>query len=131
MAVVTQEIIHLEEAIEVNKVKYASLTMRRPKVKDQRSAKKMAKTDEDYEAILFANLCEVDVAVIDELYTTDLHKLQTFYRGCNSPNMKGLGRAILALAAFSGSGFNEILEMETDDFVEYLNEMKELKKNAQ
>jgi len=127
---VTQEIIPLEEEVEVNGVKYKELTMRRPKVKDQRTAKKMANNDADYEAILFANLCEVDVAVIDELYTTDLHKLQAFYRGCNSPNLKGIGRAMLALAAFSGSGFNEILEMDIDDFVEYLNEMKELKKHA-
>ena len=127
MSVILVENIPLNIPVEVDKVTYSSLAMRRPKVKDQKIAKKATKSNEDYETLLFANLCEVSVAVIDELDVADYGALQKFYRGCSSLNLKGLNRTILALAAFTGSGFNEILEMDVDDFLSYLKEMQALR----
>lgn len=60
---------------------YKTLTMREPKVRDQVNAKGQSGSDADYEVQLFANLCEVPPAVVEELTMRDYLKLQAIYSG--------------------------------------------------
>jgi hypothetical protein len=73
--------IDLDHSVAVEGQTYAVLTMRRPKVKDQKAAQKMAKTADEQETLLFANLCDVPPAVIDELDMADYGELQRTYEG--------------------------------------------------
>jgi hypothetical protein len=59
---------------------YATLEMRRCKVKDRRLAAQK-KTDEEKEITLISNLCDVPPAVIDELDSADYEQLQGVLRG--------------------------------------------------
>lgn len=72
--------IKLKHPVIVDGIEYATLNMRRCKVKDRRLAAKQ-KTDEDKEITLIANLCEVPPGVIDELDTVDYSKLQEVLTG--------------------------------------------------
>ncbi len=57
-----------------------NLTMRRSKVKDRLIVSKMkAASDEEKEIRLFANLCEVEPKVIEELDESDYATLQKAY----------------------------------------------------
>lgn len=60
---------------------YTSLSMRRPKVRDDKAARKLAKDPAEQEIRLFANLCEVAPDVIDELDLADYQALQEAFRG--------------------------------------------------
>lgn len=72
--------IKLDFPVTVEGQEYKDLTMRRPKVKDMKAAEKTSTDDSDTETMLFANLCEVPPAVIDELDMIDYAKLQDQYR---------------------------------------------------
>lgn len=74
------EVITLEYPIENNGEQITTLSMRRPKVRDQRLAHKMKGDDSDKEVQLFANLCEVSTDVIDELDAVDYGQLQEQYK---------------------------------------------------
>lgn len=83
--------VKLEFPVEVDGEKITELTMRRPKVRDQRAASKQCGSsglDVDLEPQLFANLCEVDIKVLDELDMLDYGKLQDAYRGFLSSGRK-------------------------------------------
>ena len=59
-----------------------SLTMRRSKIKDRLLIAKMKNiSDEEKEIRLFANLCEVEPKVIEELDESDYSNLQKIYLG--------------------------------------------------
>jgi len=59
-----------------------NLTMRRSKIKDRLLVAKMKTTsDEEKEIRLFANLCEVEPKVIEELDEADYSNLQKVYLG--------------------------------------------------
>lgn len=73
--------ITLNYPVTVDGQQYNSLTMRRPKVRDQKAAEKGSESDADAETLLFANLCEVPPAVIDGLDMYDYAKVQGVYRG--------------------------------------------------
>ena len=60
---------------------YTSLTMRRPKVRDDKAARRGSNDPADQELRLFANLCEVAPEVIDELDMADYQALQDAFRG--------------------------------------------------
>jgi hypothetical protein len=59
----------------------SELTMREPKVKDMRRARKGAPDDADQEIALFANLCEIAPSDIDELSLVDYKKIQEAFQG--------------------------------------------------
>ena len=60
---------------------YTELTMRRAKVRDSRDAQRGGGTSADNEIRLFANLCEVAPAVIEEVDMADYVRLQGVYEG--------------------------------------------------
>lgn len=67
------------------------LTMRRPKVSDQKAAANSASDDASRETVMFANLCEVELAVIDDMDMLDYAKLQETYSGFLSPRKQSSG----------------------------------------
>ncbi|MDH5179762.1 MAG: phage tail assembly protein [Gammaproteobacteria bacterium] len=72
--------IVLEYPVTVNGQEYSELNMRRPKVRDQKAASVKGKTDAEREISLFANLCEVEPALIEELDMTDYTAIQETYQ---------------------------------------------------
>ena len=68
--------IKLQYPVEIGGAKTSELSMRRSKVKDRLAVSKMQGTDADKEIRLFANLCEVEPAVIEEMDEADYKKLQ-------------------------------------------------------
>ena len=80
--------IELDYPVTVGGKEIKQITMRRPKVIDQKAANKSATTDEDRETVLFANLCEVSPEIIDELDMLDYQKVQETYTGFLSPAKK-------------------------------------------
>ena len=76
------ENIKLKYSVEVAGQPYDRLTMRRSKVKDRLLVAKMkTSSDEEKEIRLFANLCEVEPKVIEELDEADYSNLQKVYLG--------------------------------------------------
>ena len=73
--------VTLEHTFEHQGTTYSSLTMRRPKVRDEKAARKAAKEDAERELRLFANLCEVAPEVIEELDLADYRALQEAFTG--------------------------------------------------
>lgn len=75
------ETVQLSEPIVVEGQEIQSLTMRRPKVRDQILAEKSEGTAAEQEVAMFANLCEVAPAAIQELDMADYLRLQQVYQG--------------------------------------------------
>ena len=73
--------ITLKYPVTVDGATHATLAMRRPRVRDSRDAQRGGGTNADSEIRLFANLCEVTPAVIEELDMTDYVKMQKAYEG--------------------------------------------------
>lgn len=74
--------IELTYPVESSGENIDNLTMRRSKVKDRLLVAKMkTASDEEKEIRLFANLCEVDPKVIEELDEADYSNLQKTYLG--------------------------------------------------
>lgn len=74
--------IELEYPVEVTGEAFNNLTMRRSKIKDRLLVAKMkTASDEEKEIRLFANLCEVEPKVIEELDEADYSNLQKVYLG--------------------------------------------------
>lgn len=72
--------IKLNYPIESNGESILELNMRRSKVKDRLVVAKMKNSpDEEKEIRLFANLCEVQPAIIEELDESDYAALQKAY----------------------------------------------------
>lgn len=74
-------IIELQYPIQIDGTEVRALHVRRPKVRDQITASKLGKTDEEKEIRLFANLCEIAPENIEELDMGDYKKLQETYTG--------------------------------------------------
>ncbi len=74
------QIIELKYPTELNGETHEKLSMRRSKVKDRLLVAKMKNaSDEEKEIRLFANLCEVDPKIIEELDESDYANLQKAY----------------------------------------------------
>jgi len=72
--------IELKYQIESGGQTYKELSMRRSKVKDRLVVAKMkSASDEEKEIRLFANLCEVQPSIIEELDESDYATLQKAY----------------------------------------------------
>ena len=72
--------IKLKYQIESGGQTYKELSMRRSKVKDRLIVAKMkSASDEEKEIRLFANLCEVEPKIIEELDESDYATLQKAY----------------------------------------------------
>ncbi len=72
--------IELKYKIESGGQTYKELSMRRSKVKDRLIVAKMkSASDEEKEIRLFANLCEVQPSIIEELDESDYATLQKAY----------------------------------------------------
>lgn len=78
--------VKLDFPVEVDGVLCESFVMRRPKVRDIRSASHVKGTDADQEAVLIGNLCEVSPEVIDGLDFMDCNKLSEALQNFRSPN---------------------------------------------
>ena len=74
-------IVELKYPIQIDGTEVRALYMRRPKVRDQLSAAKLGKTDEEKEIRLFANLCEVTPENIEDLDLSDYKQLGEVYKG--------------------------------------------------
>lgn len=76
------ENIELKYPVEIAGQSYDKLSMRRSKIKDRLVVAKMkTASDEEKEIRLFANLCEVEPKVIEELDEADYSSLQKVYLG--------------------------------------------------
>jgi hypothetical protein len=74
--------IELKYPVEATGETFTNLTMRRSKIKDRLLVAKMkTASDEEKEIRLFANLCEVEPKVIEELDEADYSSLQKVYLG--------------------------------------------------
>ncbi len=74
--------IELKYPVEATGETITNLTMRRSKIKDRLLVAKMKNvSDEEKEIRLFANLCEVEPKVIEELDEADYSNLQKVYLG--------------------------------------------------
>ena len=73
--------ITLKHPFDLNGEKVKTISMRRPKVKDQLAADKGTASSAEKEIKLFANLCEVAPDVIQELDLADYRQLQEAYTG--------------------------------------------------
>jgi len=74
--------IELKYPVEATGETFTNLTMRRSKIKDRLLVAKMkTASDEEKEIRLFANLCEVEPKVIEELDEADYSNLQKVYLG--------------------------------------------------
>lgn len=74
--------IELKYPVEATGETITNLTMRRSKIKDRLLVAKMkTASDEEKEIRLFANLCEVEPKVIEELDESDYSNLQKVYLG--------------------------------------------------
>jgi hypothetical protein len=74
--------IKLNYPIELSGEAHNELTMRRSKIKDRLLVAKMKNSsDEEKEIRLFANLCEVEPKLIEELDESDYANLQKIYLG--------------------------------------------------
>ena len=74
--------IELKYPVEATGETITNLTMRRSKIKDRLLVAKMkTASDEEKEIRLFANLCEIEPKVIEELDEADYSNLQKVYLG--------------------------------------------------
>ncbi len=73
--------VPLQFPVEYQGQTYSELTMRRPKVRDQKHAAKASKDPAEQELRLLCNLCEVAPDVLDELDLGDYKALQDAFRG--------------------------------------------------
>ncbi len=77
--------VKLDYPIMLDGVTCEALVMRRPKVRDIKSASHVKGTDADQEAFLIGNLCEVPPEVIDGLDFMDYNKLSDALQNFRSP----------------------------------------------
>jgi len=117
--------ITLDHPVDVDSHKYTSLTMRRPKVRDLKVARKVEGDALDQDSALYANLCEVSLKVIDELDPVDFEKLDKKYEEMipERPQPSELRMAMGVIAREYGQPFSEIENLEVDEFVDYLRDI--------
>lgn len=124
--------ITLDHPVTVDSHNYTSLPMRRPKVRDLKVARKAEGDALDQDSVLYANLCGVDVTVIDELDPTDFEKLDKKYEEMvpERPQPSELRMGMGVIAREYGQPFSEIENMEIDDFVDWLLQIRDEKIKA-
>jgi len=114
--------ITLDHPVDVDSHKYTSLTMRRPKVRDLKVARKVEGDALDQDSALYANLCEVSLKVIDELDPVDFDKKYEEMIP-ERPQPSELRMAMGVIAREYGQPFSEIENLEVDEFVDYLRDI--------
>lgn len=72
--------IELKYPVTISGLETTALSMRRPKVRDMLAGDKKGKSDAEKEIHIFANLCEVDPDVIQELDMVDYAEIQKTYQ---------------------------------------------------
>ncbi len=72
--------IQLIQKIKVDDIEVDTITIRRPRIKDQRAAEKITGDDADKEISLFAGLCGISPESIEELDMADYGELQDAYQ---------------------------------------------------
>ncbi|GFN46369.1 phage tail assembly protein [Candidatus Regiella insecticola] len=72
--------ITLKHPITLDGRQYGKLSLRRPRVRDILAASKTMGGDAEKEATMFANLCEVDPNIVNELDIADYKQLQDIYQ---------------------------------------------------
>ncbi len=87
------EEITLDYPVPSDGIEVSTLTVRRPKVRDQINAAKVPGTDQDREVRMFAELCGVTTGVIEDLDMADYAKLQDAYRGFMKPRQTTSGKS--------------------------------------
>lgn len=73
--------VTLKQPVTVDGQTYSTLSLRRPKVRDMLVSDKIGGSDAEKEIRIFANLCEMAPAVIEELDLADYQALQKAYQG--------------------------------------------------
>ncbi len=73
--------ITLKHPVEFKGQTIETLEMRVPKVRDNIVASKAANHPADQELTLFANLCEIEPAALEEFHMADYSQLQQVYNG--------------------------------------------------
>lgn len=74
--------VELKYPVEADGRTISTLTMRRPKVRDERDARRLAgDNDAEHEIVLLANLCDVAPETIHELDLQDYRALQQQFMG--------------------------------------------------
>ncbi|MBO1853964.1 phage tail assembly protein [Burkholderia cenocepacia] len=82
--------VQLTYPIKLNGVECDKFTMRRPKVRDMRSAQKLAPNDaEQQELILFANLADVSPDDLEDMDMADYERVQDAYYSFRSVREAG------------------------------------------
>lgn len=71
--------ITLQYPVTVDGTTHTTLTMRRPKVRDERDARRGGGDVVDQELRLFGNLCEVAPSVMEDLDAADYDRIQDAY----------------------------------------------------
>lgn len=79
------KIVTLDYPVTVDGEEIKTLTMRRPKARDQIGMERAGPSAAAREVQLFADLCGVKVDVIHEMDLTDYDKLQDAYTGFRKP----------------------------------------------
>ena len=73
--------IAIRYPVTVDGVTHSTLTMRPPRARDSRDAQRGGGASADIEIRMFANLCEVAPAAIEELHMVDYQQLQAAFEG--------------------------------------------------
>lgn len=71
--------VTLSRQLDIGGAKVASVRMREPLVRDQKVVNKTEGDDAEKESLLFANLCDLIPADIDEMPIKDYGRLQAAY----------------------------------------------------
>lgn len=75
----TSEVIKLEYPITINGQEVKTITIRRPKVKDQTRALKLKGSDAEQEIKMFSDLCMITVDAMEELDLKDYMQIREMY----------------------------------------------------
>lgn len=85
--------LQLDYPIEAEGRTHTTLTLRRPKVRDQLAAAKASGTDEDKEIQLLANLADLPPSALHELDMADYLKIQEALADFLSPTPEPAGKS--------------------------------------
>ncbi len=123
--------IKLNYPIESSGENISELNMRRSKVKDRLVVAKMKNSpDEEKEIRLFANLCEVQPAIIEELDESDYADFTKSLYGFFQ--VRGdITRAIIILSKITNWRLSEILELTEEEFCLFYDEAIIIQKESQ
>lgn len=102
----------------------SSLTMRRPRLRDLLAADRLQGTDAAKEVRIFANLCEVTPAALEEMDLADYAALQSAYRRFTVVSAEHARQAILLLAAQTGWALGDIEEFSVEELTRWLESLR-------